>query len=233
MDNKSFLLGLLICFLLSFLLGIERQYRRRFIGLRTMILVSVGSYLFVSFSFLVTNNQVDVTRIAAQVVAGIGFLGAGVIIKDSKNSKVRGLTTAATLWCDASIGMLCAGGFLKEAIVASLVVLFSNIILRYINSFINNKVEGRNILEKFSVELNISKNNDVLEYVTNFIDTVDYLDMDTYKVSKNSLFIDILVRKSDVLKFDKFINKVVSEYKISNYMVKKISESRLEDNDEL
>jgi len=182
---------------------------------------------------LVTNNQVDVTRIAAQVVAGIGFLGAGVIIKDSKNSKVRGLTTAATLWCDASIGMLCAGGFLKEAIVASLVVLFSNIILRYINSFINNKVEGRNILEKFSVELNISKNNDVLEYVTNFIDTVDYLDMDTYKVSKNSLFIDILVRKSDVLKFDKFINKVVSEYKISNYMVKKISESRLEDNDEL
>jgi len=233
MDNKSFLIGLLICFLLSFLLGIERQYRRRFIGLRTMILVSVGSYLFVSFSFLVTNNQVDVTRIAAQVVAGIGFLGAGVIIKDSKNSKVRGLTTAATLWCDASIGMLCAGGFLKEAIVASLVVLFSNIILRYINSFINNKVEGRNILEKFSVELNISKNNDVLEYVTNFIDTVDYLDMDTYKVSKNSLFIDILVRKSDVLKFDKFINKVVSEYKISNYMVKKISESRLEDNDEL
>ena len=52
MDFKSFLLGLLICFLLSFLLGIERQYRRRFLGLRTMILVSVGSYLFVSFSFL-------------------------------------------------------------------------------------------------------------------------------------------------------------------------------------
>ena len=233
MDNRSFLLGLLICFLLSFLLGIERQYRRRFIGLRTMILVSVGSYLFVSFSFLITNNQVDVTRIAAQVVAGIGFLGAGVIIKDNKNSKVRGLTTAATLWCDASIGMLCAGGFITEAIVASMVVLFANVILRYINSFINNRVEGRNILEKFSVELNINKNNGILSYITDFVDKVDYLDVDNYKVNKNNLCIDILVRKSDVFKFDKFINKVVTTYGISNYMVKKISESRLEDNDEL
>ena len=103
-----------------------------------MILVSVGSYLFVSFSFLLTGYQTDASRIAAQVVAGIGFLGAGVIIKDNKNSKVRGLTTAATLWCDASIGILCAGGFIKEAIVGALVVLFANIILRYVNSFVNN-----------------------------------------------------------------------------------------------
>ena len=123
MEFNNFLLGLLTCFLLSFLLGIERQYRRRFLGLRTMILVSVGSYLFVSFSFLLVGYQADASRIAAQVVAGIGFLGAGVIIKDDKNSKVRGLTTAATLWCDASIGVLCAGGFLREATVASLVHL--------------------------------------------------------------------------------------------------------------
>ena len=234
MNDKNFFLGLLICFLLSFLLGIERQYRRRFIGLRTMILVSVGSYLFVSFSFLLSGDyQVDVTRIAAQVVAGIGFLGAGVIIKDSKNNKVRGLTTAATLWCDASIGILCAGGFIKEAIVASLVVLFANIILRYINSLVNNKVEGRNILEKFAVELNIDKNNDVLGYMTTFVDKVDYLDVENYSVNDNLLNINVLVRKSDVLKFDKFINKVVTEHKINNYTVKKISESRLDDSDEL
>ena len=233
MDNKSFFLGLLICFLLSFLLGIERQYRRRFIGLRTMILVSVGSYLFVSFSFLLTNYNVDVTRIAAQVVAGIGFLGAGVIIKDSKNSKVKGLTTAATLWCDDSICMMCAGGFIKEAIAASFVVLFSNIILRHVNSFINSKVEGKSILEKFSVDIKTNKNNDVLCYITDFIDEVDYLDIDNYTVNKDNVVIDILVRKSDVLKFDKFINKIVTNYGISNYMVKKISESRLEDNDEL
>ena len=235
MEFREFLLGLLICFLLSFLLGIERQYRRRFLGLRTMILVSVGSYLFVSFSFLLTDYQVDMSRIAAQVVAGIGFLGAGVIIKDSKNSKVRGLTTAATLWCDASIGVLCAGGFIKEAIVASVVVLFANVILRYINMLVNSKVEERSILETFSIVFNISadKINNVREAVINFIDKVDYLETDSYEINKNKLRFDIMVKKADMLKLDKFINKIVNTYGINSYEFKKISESKLEDSEEL
>ena len=129
MNFLDSVIGLSVCFLLSFVLGLERQYRRRSLGLRTMILVALGSYMFVSFSFLINGYQIDVSRIASQVVAGIGFLGAGVIIKDNEKNRVRGLTTAATLWCDAGIGILCAGGFIKEAIVASVFVLFSNIIL--------------------------------------------------------------------------------------------------------
>lgn len=235
MNFKTFLLGLLICFLLSFLLGIERQYRRRFLGLRTMILVSVGSYLFVSFSFLISGYQVDASRIAAQVVAGIGFLGAGVIIKDSKNSKVRGLTTAATLWCDSSIGVLCAGGFIKEAMVASMVVLFANIVLRYINIFVNSKVEEKTIMENFLVTFNVGISNvdKVREYVINFIGKVDYLETDSYEVDNGVLKLEVIVRKSDLLKLDRFIHKVVSDYNISNYEFKKISETKLEDNDEL
>ena len=235
MNFNSFLLGLLICFLLSFLLGIERQYRRRFLGLRTMILVSVGSYLFVSFSFLLTGYQTDASRIAAQVVAGIGFLGAGVIMKDDKNSKVRGLTTAATLWCDSSIGVLCAGGFIKEAIIASLVVLFSNIVLRYINVFINSKVEEKIIMETFSVLFNAGVDNidKVREFVVNFIDKCDYIDTESYEVDNGKLRIDMVVRKSDLLKLDKFIHKVVADFKINNYEFKKIAESKIEDNDEL
>lgn len=235
MSFRSFLLGLLICFLLSFLLGIERQYRRRFLGLRTMILVSVGSYLFVSFSFLLSGYQTDASRIAAQVVAGIGFLGAGVIIKDDKNSKVRGLTTAATLWCDSSIGVLCAGGFIKEAIVASLVVLFSNIILRHINVLINSKVEEKTIIETFSVSFNAGIDNvdKVREFVVNFIDKCDYIDTESYEVDKGKLRIDVVVRKSDLLKLDRFIHKVVGDFKINNYEFKKVAESKLEDNDEL
>jgi putative Mg2+ transporter-C (MgtC) family protein len=237
MEFRSFLLGLLICFLLSFLLGIERQFRRRFLGLRTMILVSVGSYLFVSFTFLLTGNgyTTDAGRVAAQVVAGIGFLGAGVIIKDNKNSKVRGLTTAATLWCDSSIGVLCAGGFIKEAIVASLVVLFSNVILRYINVFVNSKVEEKSILETFSVVFNAGVNNvdKVRENVIALITKIDYLETDCYEVDKGKLKIEIMVRKSDLLKLDKFIHKVVADYNISNYEFKKISESKIEDNEEL
>ena len=235
MEFRSFLLGLLICFLLSFLLGIERQYRRRFLGLRTMILVSVGSYLFVSFSFLLTGYQTDASRIAAQVVAGIGFLGAGVIMKYDKNRKVRGLTTAATLWCDSSIGVLCAGGFIKEAIVASLVVLFANVILRYVNVFINSKVEEKIIMETFSVSFNAGVDyiDKVREFVVNFIDKCDYIDTESYEVNKGKLRIDVVVRKSDLLKLDKFIHKVVADFKINNYEFKKIAESKIEDNDEL
>ena len=137
MDIKNFLLYLIICFGLSFLIGIERQYRRRIIGLRTTILVSIGAFLYVSLSFAVSNN--DLTRIAAQVVSGIGFLGAGVIIKDGL--KIRGLTTAATLWCDAAIGVLCASGAIIQALAGTIVILFSNVVLRYVNTLINEKID--------------------------------------------------------------------------------------------
>jgi len=235
MDFRSFVLGLIIFFLLSFLLGLERQFRRRLLGLRTMILVSVGSYLFVSFSFLLGDYQTDVTRIAAQVVAGIGFLGAGVIIKDSKHSKVKGLTTAATLWCDASIGVLCAGGFVKEAIAGSLVVLFANIILRYVNSFVNNKVEEMSILETFAIVFNssIDKIDDVRENVISFINKSDYIDVDSYEVDKGKMTMNVVLKKADMIRFDRFINKIVTDYNISNYEIKKISESKLEDTEEM
>lgn len=129
----NFLFQIVICFLLSSCIGIERQFRRRLVGLRTIILVSLGSFLFVRFSYAFPNS--DMTRVAAQVVAGIGFLGAGVIIKDNKS--VKGLTTAATLWCAAAIGILCAANLLFEAAVGTLLVLFTNIVLRTVNRKIN------------------------------------------------------------------------------------------------
>lgn len=132
-NYTQFLFQIIICFLLSSCIGIERQFRRRLVGLRTIILVSIGAFLFVRFSYAFPTS--DMTRVAAQVVAGIGFLGAGVIIKDNKS--VKGLTTAATLWCAAAIGILCAANLLFEAAVGTLLVLFTNIVLRTVNSKIN------------------------------------------------------------------------------------------------
>lgn len=134
LDYTQFLLQIIVCFLLSSCIGIERQYRRRAVGLRTIILVSLGAFLFVRFSFAFPGS--DMTRVAAQVVAGIGFLGAGVIIKGEKS--VKGLTTAATLWCAAAIGILCSANLLFEAAIGTLFILFTNIILRSVNSKINN-----------------------------------------------------------------------------------------------
>lgn len=235
MSFNSFVIGMILCFLLSFCLGLERQFRKRFIGLRTMILVSIGSYIFVSFSFLVTGYNIDISRVASQVVAGIGFLGAGVIIKDNAKSKIRGLTTAATLWCDAGIGILCAGGFVLEAIVATAVVLFSNIILRYVNNIVNAKIEEKNTDEVFNVSFKNVKNIDKL--VVNFDDIVSeykFLKILKYEVSDDNINLLVSVRKNVDSKLDKFIIKIVGDYKINSYSYEKVSETRIEDSfDEL
>lgn len=133
MDYTDFLIRISVSFGLSLLVGLERQIRGRAVGLRTSVLVSIGTFMFVSFSFETVPN--DISRIASQVVSGIGFLGAGVILKDNKS--IKGLNTAATLWCNAAIGVLCAGGFLAEASIGTGFILFCNVVLRYITKKIN------------------------------------------------------------------------------------------------
>lgn len=129
MNFFDFLLRISVCFLLGVLIGLERQYRRKTAGIRTITLVSLGAFLFVSISNL--SPAGDVTRIAAQVVSGIGFLGAGVILRDGTN--IRGLNTAATLWCSAAIGALTALGLLLEAIIGVIYFLMANLFLRFIS----------------------------------------------------------------------------------------------------
>jgi putative Mg2+ transporter-C (MgtC) family protein len=112
--------------------GLERELREREAGFRTHMLVSVGSALFTLVSaygfheFLVGGGNViraDPTRIAAQIVTGIGFLGAGAIIR--QGFSVRGLTTAATLWVVAAIGMASGAGYYSAAVITTALVLFS------------------------------------------------------------------------------------------------------------
>ena len=155
MNITTFLLRISICFLLSILVGIERQLRHKMVGLRTNVLVCIGAFLFVYLSFGINASTADNTRIAAQVVSGIGFLGAGVILKDG--SKIKGLNTAATLWCMAAIGTLCASGLVIEATIGTLFVLVSNIILRFISLFIMNKINSRS-KEKYTFIIKCKKN---------------------------------------------------------------------------
>lgn len=165
-NYTEFLFQITVCFLLSSCIGIERQYRRRSIGLRTIILVSLGSFLFVRYSFSFPDS--DMNRIAAQVVAGIGFLGAGVIIKDGKT--VKGLTTAATLWCAAAIGVLCSANLLFEAAIGTLFILFTNIILRSVNSKINNLSGNINYnLYSFSIICEEKNEDQILKIIKEIV----------------------------------------------------------------
>jgi putative Mg2+ transporter-C (MgtC) family protein len=108
-------------------LGLERQFRQHPAGLRTITLVCVGAALFVSLSSLMDDKN-NPTRIAAYIVSGIGFLGGGVIIREGFN--VRGMNTAATLWCSAAVGTLAGAGYAAYALVGTLAILAVNLGLR-------------------------------------------------------------------------------------------------------
>jgi putative Mg2+ transporter-C (MgtC) family protein len=123
-------------FCLSGVVGFERQWRNRLAGLRTNTLVALGAATFVVFAQLYP-EEVSPTRVAAQVVSGIGFLGAGLIFREG--ASVRGLNTAATLWCSAAIGVLAGAGFPLYAAIATGFVVFVNLLLRPIVNFINRQ----------------------------------------------------------------------------------------------
>jgi putative Mg2+ transporter-C (MgtC) family protein len=114
-------------------IGSERQVRQRMAGLRTNALVALGAAGFVIFSGLFP-DEVSHTRVAAQIVSGIGFLGAGIIFRDGFN--IHGLNTAATLWCSAGVGMMAGAGAWDLAILLTVMVVFVNLGLRPLVKFL-------------------------------------------------------------------------------------------------
>ncbi len=121
------------------LIGSERQVRQRMAGLRTNALVAVGAASFVIFSQLFP-GEVSPTRVAAQVVSGIGFLGAGIIFRDGFN--VHGLNTAATLWCSAGVGMMAGAGAWPFALLLTGMVVFINLGLRPLVKLLKRKTNA-------------------------------------------------------------------------------------------
>lgn len=121
-------------FILGTLIGAERQYRQRTAGLRTNVLVAIGAAAFVDLGQRVAGDA-EAVRVIAYVVSGIGFLGAGVIMKEGMN--VRGLNTAATLWCSAAVGCCAGAGQPAEALLLTAFVLAGNTLLRPLVNVIN------------------------------------------------------------------------------------------------
>ncbi|TVS06556.1 MAG: MgtC/SapB family protein [Phycisphaerales bacterium] len=136
MTTSELILRIAVAFALGAMIGAERQWRQRLAGLRTNTLVCVGSALFVSLAIM-TPDELSPTRIAAQVVSGIGFLGAGVIFKEGLT--VKGLNTAATLWCSAAVGVLAGSGHFDAAAIGAGAVLAANTVLRPLMNAINRQ----------------------------------------------------------------------------------------------
>ncbi len=112
---------------LGYLIGLEREWHGKVVGTRTISLIAIGSALYVLMSPAIIGG--DNSRIIAQVVSGIGFLGAGIIFKHGDT--IRGLTTAATVWCAAAIGCLCGYGMFAEAVVGTIAVMTVNLLFKH------------------------------------------------------------------------------------------------------
>ncbi len=138
---------LLISTVLGGIIGIEREASNRPAGFRTHILVSVGSTLIMLVSMYAIPQPADRARIAAQVVSGIGFLGAGTILRTGNH--IRGLTTAASLWVCAGIGLAIGSGYYFGGVVTAMIVLVSLVVLSKVEK---NVLRGANRLVKVTAE---------------------------------------------------------------------------------
>lgn len=134
LDFLDTLLSLAAAFALGTLIGAERQYRQRTAGLRTNVLVAVSAAAFVDLAMKLDGSG-GAVRVIAYVVSGIGFLGAGVIMKEGTN--VRGLNTAATLWSSAAVGSCAGADMIAQAIALTVFVLAGNTLLRPLVNAIN------------------------------------------------------------------------------------------------
>jgi len=134
----TFALNTTAALLMGTAIGVERQWRQHTAGLRTNALVALGAALFVGLSTLI-DREASPTRIAAQVVSGLGFLGGGVILREGLN--VRGLNTAATIWCSGAVGSLAGAGYPLEALLGTLCVLFVHLGLRPLTKWIDARTK--------------------------------------------------------------------------------------------
>jgi len=138
---------------LGAVVGFERQWHQKMAGLKTNALVALGSGGFVMFGL--APGQANGSMIAAQIVSGIGFLGAGVIMRDG--ASVHGLNTAATVWCSAMVGALSGFGLYTVACFAAVVVLGTNLALRPVANRLNARVQhSREIESSYTLSLTLA-----------------------------------------------------------------------------
>lgn len=167
--TDTFLFNIGMAAILSIIIGLERQLKKKPLGLKTCLVIGIVSCLLTTVSIESSEKfaeayirPMDPLRLAAQIVSGIGFLGAGVILRRN-NDMISGLTTAAMVWGAGGIGIACGAGFWFEATVATILILFSVEIVPFIFKFIGPKtLRQRELKVKITVD-NEEKMTDILK----------------------------------------------------------------------
>lgn len=130
-------IAVLAALILGSLVGVERQWHRRLVDLKTNALVALGACLFV-WTCRTGNQYQETARMVGQIVVGVGFIGGGLLFRDG--SVTKGINTATTIWCCAAVGALCGLGRFQEALFCSLVIVLANILLRGVAHQLNLKM---------------------------------------------------------------------------------------------
>lgn len=203
-EVNKFLLATLLCGLI----GAEREYRSKSAGLKTMIMIGLGSTLFTILSVEIGLGSQD--RIASNIVTGIGFLGAGVIFKEE--NRVKGLTTACIIWIVAAIGMAVGSGYYEQATGVTIVVLFALLIFPFIEEIGDRRFTKRNYRIVKKHEQNSSNTYEALfkqnhlkpqkgkQELANGIITGNWVAIG--KPINHQKFVDAMLQDKDLIEFD-------------------------------
>jgi putative Mg2+ transporter-C (MgtC) family protein len=184
-----------VSFLLSFLVGLEREWNSQPAGLRTHVLISVGATMFMLLSIRIPHMfdgkfSSDPARIAAQIVTGIGFLGAGAIIKIGIN--VKGLTTAANVWVVSAIGMAVGAGYYIPAFIITVITLITLTILNLMEKALIKGRQLKNLYLKFeSTRFYLDQVTQVLEQFEMKITTIDFSESNVKGVTEMDIGVRI------------------------------------------
>ena len=170
----SVALRILAAVLIAGILGLEREKKSRAAGLRTYILVCMGSCLIMLTNQYIyqTTGAGDPMRLGAQVVSGIGFLGAGTIIV-TKRSQIKGLTTAAGLWSSAAVGLALGAGFYEAAVVAGIMIYFVMTVLQYWDVRLHRRSQYMDIYLEYSGKVGVATILKPIREMDLYIDSID------------------------------------------------------------
>jgi putative Mg2+ transporter-C (MgtC) family protein len=144
MNWEEIAMRLGVALLLGGAIGLERQWRSRYVGLRTNTLLTIGSAAMMIFALMLPtgSDPAGIVHIVAGIITGVGFLGAGVIVKEGMT--VKGFNTAATLWCSVAVGLFVGAGFFAAATILTAFIVLVNLFLRPVVYYINAKTDVPN-----------------------------------------------------------------------------------------
>lgn len=216
MEVLDIFIRALIACLCGLAIGSEREIHHRSAGLKTNALVALGACTFTLFDLMNNMQYGSDLRASAQIVSGIGFLGGGAILKDGFN--IKGLTTAAALWCSAAVGMLVGAGYIGEAAIIALLVMTINTFLRPLVRVLGNVSTDQ---DEYLIKVSCDVGNEatikklILEYIENKKLTLKDIKIHKGLVKKQDTFIDVLILSKKNKQVENIAHKIAKDANIN------------------